>query len=139
MSQLCIRLQKRRSYIILKIVSYHCAMIQILHNNRCSKSRNALHYLDEHKIDHEVIEYLKHPLTKAELIDLIEKLDIEPHELIRKGEAIYKELYKGKTLSADQWIDAMIAHPKLIERPIVIKGDKAVIGRPLENVIALVR
>lgn len=111
--------------------------MKIYHNNRCSKSRNAYKLLQERGVVFDTIEYLKNPLTKQELLDLLAKLGIPAQDLIRKGEAIYKEQYKGKELTEEQWIEAMMAHPKLIERPIVVKGNKAVIGRPIENVIAL--
>jgi arsenate reductase len=84
------------------------------------------------------VEYLKTPPTKAELKQLLKQLDIPAEALIRKGEAEFKENFKGKSLSEDEWIDAMIAHPKLIERPIVTNGKKAVLGRPPENVNELI-
>jgi len=111
--------------------------IQIYHNPRCSKSRNSFNLLQEKNLDFETVEYLKTPPTKDELKMVIKKLGIKAEQLIRKAEAIYKENYKGKELSENEWIDAMLQYPKLIERPIVIKGDKAVIGRPIENVIDL--
>lgn len=113
------------------------ARIQIYHNPRCRKSREALAILEENQADFEVVEYLKDTPTKTELKSVLKKLDISAHELIRKGEDIYKEQYKGKELSEDKWIAAMVAHPKLIERPIIIKGDKAVVGRPPELVIGI--
>ncbi len=109
-------------------------MIKILHNNRCSKSRCTLDILKEKNVDHTVINYLEDVPSKDELSEIIKKLGITPAQLIRKGEAAFKENYKGKTLSDEEWIDAMLKFPKLIERPIVINGDKAVIGRPPENV-----
>ena len=84
-----------------------------------------------------VVEYLKTVPSADDLADLIEKLDIEPQALLRKGEVIYKEQFKGKTLSDEEWIQAMVDNPKLIERPIVVRGDKAIIGRPPEKVKAL--
>ena len=111
--------------------------MKIYHNNRCSKSRNSYNLLKEKGIEFEIIEYLKTPLTKEELAELLIKLNIPAEKLIRKGEADYKENFKGKKLTETQWIDAMIKFPKLIERPIVVKGDKAVIGRPIEKVIQL--
>jgi len=81
-----------------------------------------------------VVEYLKTVPSADDLADLIEKLNIEPQALLRKGEAIYKEQFKGKTLSDEEWIQAMVDNPKLIERPIVVRGDKAIIGRPPEKV-----
>ncbi len=111
--------------------------MKIYHNPRCSKSRQTLQLLQEKGETPEVIEYLKNIPTVDELADIIQKLSIQPEQLIRKGEAVYKENFKGKSLSDQEWIDAMIAYPKLIERPIVIKGNKAVLGRPPENVIEL--
>ncbi len=106
----------------------------IYHNPRCTKSRQGLALLEELKADYEVIEYLKELPTKAELKSVLKKLGMNAEELVRKSEAVYKSEYKGKTLSEDQWIAAMISEPKLIERPIIIKGDKAVIGRPTEKI-----
>ena len=82
--------------------------------------------------------YLKDPLTKEELSDIIAQLGISAHELVRKNEAVFKEHFKGKTLNNDQWIDAMIQFPKLIERPIVVKDGKAVVARPTENILTLI-
>ncbi len=109
--------------------------MKIYHNPRCSKSRKTLKLLEENAAgDIEVIRYLDTPPSREELKRLIEMLGIRPEELVRKNEAVYKERYKGKELSGEEWIDAMAAHPKLIQRPIVVKGDKAVIARPPENV-----
>ncbi len=113
--------------------------MKIYHNPRCSKSRNSHKLLTEKGIEFETIEYLKTPVTKEELIDILAKLGIPAKDLIRKGEAAFKENFKGLELSAEQWIDAMVKYPKLIERPIIVKGDKAVIGRPIENVIDLLK
>ena len=110
----------------------------VYHNPRCSKSRCALEYLDEANENYEVVEYLKNIPSKSELKKIIQMLGIRPEELIRKGESEYKENYKGKQLSDDQWIEAMIQFPKLIERPIVIKNNKAVIARPTERIKDLV-
>ena len=111
--------------------------MKIYHNNRCSKSRNSFDLLTERGVDFETIEYLKTPLTREDLTDLLVKLNIPAKDLIRKGEADFKENFKGKELSEEEWIEAMVQYPKLIERPIVVKGDKAVIGRPIEKVIEL--
>lgn len=113
--------------------------VKIYHNARCSKSRNSYNLLTEKGIDFETIEYLKPPLNKEELTDILTKLNIPAQDLIRKGEADFKEHFKGKELSEEQWIEAMIKFPKLIERPIVVKGDKAVVGRPIEKVIELLK
>lgn len=112
-------------------------MTKIYHNPRCRKSRETLAILQEQKEDIAIVEYLKTPPNKEELKELVGMLGISPEALIRKGEAEYKELFKGKNLSDDEWIAAMIAFPKLIERPIVLKNGKAALGRPPENVLSI--
>lgn len=109
----------------------------VYHNPQCSKSRCALDFLNEKKHSFEVVEYLKKPLTVKELSDLIKLLGIKPEDLIRKNEQVYKEHFKGKKLSDEEWIEAMINFPKLIERPIVVKDGKAVIARPTERISEL--
>ena len=111
--------------------------MKIYHNPRCSKSRQTLALIEEKGAKVEVLEYLKDIPTKAELKDILSKLGIPAEQLLRKGEADFKENFKGKSLSDDEWIDAMIQYPKLIERPIVVEGNKAVLGRPPENVLEL--
>jgi len=106
--------------------------MKIYHNPRCSKSRQGLAILEESKLEFEVVNYLKTPSTKEELTEILELLKISPIDLVRKNEAIWKENYKGKNLTDNQVIDAMVENPKLIERPIVINNGKAVIGRPPE-------
>ncbi|WNB17101.1 arsenate reductase (glutaredoxin) [Marivirga arenosa] len=112
--------------------------MEIYHNPRCGKSREALKLLNEKGIEPDIKQYLKEKPTHAELEDVIKKLGISPQELIRKNEKVFKEIYKGKKLSDSQWIEAMIAEPKLIERPILINGDKAVVGRPPEKVLEII-
>lgn len=112
--------------------------MKIYHNPRCKKSRETLSLLQEKNLDPEIVKYLDTPPSEKELKDVLDKLDIPAEKLIRKTEKIYKENYKGKKLSESEWIKAMVKHPKLIQRPIVIKGEKAVIGRPPENVLELV-
>lgn len=112
--------------------------MKIWHNNRCSKSRNTLNIIQEKNEDVEIIDYLETPPSKVEIKEVLKMLGVSAEEIVRKGEAEFKENYKGKTMSEDQWIEAMIKFPKLIERPIVIKGNKAVIGRPPENVLKLI-
>ena len=106
--------------------------MKIYHNPRCSKSREGLAILEASKVNFETIQYLETPITKDELIHIIQLLNISPIDLVRKNEAIWKENFKGKTLSDSEIIMAMIQNPKLIERPIVINNGKAVIGRPPE-------
>lgn len=110
----------------------------IYHNPKCSKSRATLALLQEHGVEPQIIEYLQRPPTQAELAAIIAKLGIEPEQLLRKGEDVYKAKYAGKTLTDAQWIDAMVSDPILIERPIVVSGKQAVLGRPPENVLELV-
>ncbi len=112
-------------------------MIQIYHNPRCSKSRQGLAFLQETKVDFEIIKYLDTPPTNMELTEIIEKIGIKPIDLVRIKETIWKENFKGKELSDTQIIEAMITYPKLIERPIVVNDDKAVLGRPLENISSI--
>ena len=108
--------------------------MKIYHNPRCSKSRQTLQLITDAGVEPEIIEYLNDIPSKKELKSVIDLLGIKPFDLLRRGEADFKENYKGKDLTDDQWIDAMIKYPKLIERPIVVKGKKAVLGRPPENV-----
>lgn len=108
----------------------------IYHNPRCSKSRATLTLLEEQNESIEVIKYLETPPDKQTLRDILKFLDFAPRELMRRSEIEYAEnALSDESLTDDQLIDAMIAHPKLIERPIVIKGDKAAIGRPPESVL----
>lgn len=113
-------------------------MTKILHNPRCGKSRQALALLNEKNESPEIIEYLKTPISKAELEDILKMLDIAPLALIRKGEKIFKEQFKGKELTDNEWIDIMIDNPILIERPIVIKNGKAVVARPPEDLLGII-
>lgn len=114
-------------------------MMKIYHNSRCRKSREALEILKTKNIEFEIIEYLKDNLTKNQLKDLIKKLGIEPINLVRKNEQIWKENFKNKKLTSDEIIQILSDNPKLIERPIVELNDKAIIGRPPENIINLLQ
>lgn len=105
-------------------------MIQILHNPRCGKSREGLALLEASGKEFEIIKYLENHPSKKELKEIIKKIGIEPLKLVRQNETIWKEEFKNKLLSDDEIIDAMIQHPILIERPIIINGNKAIIGRP---------
>jgi arsenate reductase len=109
-------------------------MIQIYHNPRCGKSRNCVALVAEKETGVEIIKYLETPPSMKELADLLQKLNFKPIQLVRVKESIWIENYKNKNLTDDAIIQAMVEHPILIERPIVIKGDKAIIGRILEEV-----
>ncbi len=111
--------------------------MKLYHNYQCSKSNASLKLLTDKGIEFETIEYLKTPLNKAELIEILRKLNIPAKDLIRKGESVFKENFSGKALSEEEWITAILAHPILLQRPIIVKGNKAVIGRPIERVIEL--
>ncbi|MES2811018.1 MAG: arsenate reductase (glutaredoxin) [Bacteroidota bacterium] len=109
-------------------------MITIYHNSRCSKSREGVCFLEDAKVDFQVINYLENTPTVAELKDLLKKLNIPALDLVRKKETIWVEYYKGKELSENEIIQAMVENPKLIERPIIVNGNKAVIARPTEKI-----
>ena len=109
----------------------------IWHNNRCSKSRDSLCYLQENNQNTTVFEYLKTTPTLEDINLVLEKLQIPAEALIRKGEEVYKSNFKDKKFSEEEWRKILVQYPVLIERPIVIRGNQAVIGRPLEKVIDL--
>jgi arsenate reductase len=109
-------------------------MIKIYHNPRCRKSRETLEILRQEGYEPEIIEYLQTPPSETELKDILQKMDKKPEEIIRKGEDIFKSNYKGRSFTDDEWIKILIENPKLIERPIVVNGNKVTLGRPPENV-----
>jgi arsenate reductase len=109
----------------------------IYHHSSCSRSRFALDLLREKKLEFEIVEYFKNPFTKDELRDIIRKLGIQPEELIRKNEKEYKQVFPSKNISEDDWIEGMLKHPKLIQRPIVVNGERAVIARPAERILEI--
>ena len=110
----------------------------IYHNPRCSKSRNTLALLQENGIEPAVVLYLETPPDQAQIKALLKKLGLTAAELVRRGEDAYKACGLGKDSSEEALLAAMAAHPKLIERPIVVKGKRAVLGRPPENVLGLI-
>ena len=114
------------------------ASLTIYHNPKCSKSRETLALLRERGVKPRIVEYLKTPPTAEELRSIVTKLGIRAEELVRKGEETYKSKYAGKSLSDAEWIEAMVEHPILIERPIVVAGRKAALGRPPERVLTIV-
>jgi len=112
-------------------------MIEIYHNPRCSKSRQGIALLESYGAPFKVVRYLDETPSEDQLKSILDKLNIAPIDLVRKNETIWKKEFKNKNLSDDEVISAMAKHPKLIERPIVIKGRKAVIGRPTESISKL--
>jgi arsenate reductase len=111
----------------------------IYHNPRCRKSREALNFLVEEGVDHEVVKYLDKPLKPKDLKLILAKLDLNVTDVIRKEEQLFKQKYKGLDFTDDEWLMVLEENPKLLQRPIVVKGSKAVIGRPLENVKNLLK
>ena len=111
--------------------------MKIYHNPRCRKSRETLNIINNNGIEPEIVLYLETPPSRKEIQALLEKLGISAFDLIRKEEKLFKEEYRGKELSEEEWIRIMADNPKLIQRPIVIKGKQAIIGRPPESVHVL--
>jgi arsenate reductase len=109
--------------------------MKLYHNNRCSKSRCAFDWLQENNFDFELVEYLKTPPTKAELKAILTQLGKQPSELVRKSEEEYSLYIKDKQLREEEILDLMLQFPKLIERPIVVWDNNAVVARPLELLI----
>jgi arsenate reductase len=111
--------------------------MKIYHNPQCSKSNAALELLQQKGITPEVISYLHDVPTKKELINLLDLLQLKPLQLIRTKELLFRENFEGQNFTDEKCIDIMLQYPELIERPIVINGDKAVIGRPVERILDL--
>ena len=108
----------------------------IYHNPRCSKSRAAMDLLTDKGIETNVVKYLDTPPDSAAIAEILDMLDLEPRELMRKGEQAYKDNnLDDATLTREKLIEAMVNNPSVIERPIVVKDGKAAIGRPIENII----
>ena len=112
-------------------------MYTIYHNPRCKKSRAGLEFLKNKSNEVEVVEYLKNPLSREELTILLMKLNKRPQEMIRTQEDIYKSDFKGKDFTDEEWVKIMLEYPKLIKRPIVVRGNKAVWGDPAEEIEVL--
>jgi arsenate reductase len=113
--------------------------LTIYHNPACTRSRETLALIRERGHEPQIVEYLKTPPSEAELTAIVRKLGIKPLALVRTGEQVFKDKYKSKTLSDKEWIKAMVANPILIQRPIVVRGEAAAIGRPPEDVERLLR
>lgn len=114
-------------------------MITVYHNPRCRKSREALALVAESGQPYEVVEYLKDPLSVTQLKALLEKLGMQPEALVRKNEAEWKAHFRGRQLSDKDILNALAKYPKLMERPVAVKDNRAVLGRPPENVLSLWR
>ncbi len=106
----------------------------IYHNPKCSKSREACSLVKTEGREFEIREYLKNPLSEAEIIDLLKKLRMKAEELVRKKEPLYKDNYAGKKVSEKEWVSILARNPILIERPVIVLGNKAVIGRPTSTI-----
>jgi arsenate reductase len=109
-------------------------LYKIYHNPRCRKSRAGLQYLKDKGFRVEVIEYMKKPLSEKELSDILVRLNKRPHEILRTQEDIFRNRFKGKNFTDVEWIKIMVEHPQLIQRPIIVKNYKAVIGDPPSNI-----
>ncbi len=112
-------------------------MVTVYHNPRCSKSRQTLELVKSQGIDAQLVLYLETPPNTVELATLVKKLGISAEQLVRKSEQVYKDNFRNMEMTEAQWLEAMSKHPKLIERPIVVNGDRAALGRPPENVLEI--
>lgn len=111
----------------------------IFHNNRCSKSREALELLRDSKCEIEIRDYLHLPPNKKEIKEILDMLDCKAIDIVRKNEPIFIEKYKDKKITNAKWIEILSKNPILIERPIIIDGEKAIVGRPVKLVIDLIK
>lgn len=109
-------------------------MIKVLHNNSCSKSRAILEHLDENNVAFEIIDIIQNPLSETELKTVLKKMNADVHAIIRKNDPLFREKFEGQELSEEEWIKILVENPSLIQRPILIKGPVAMLGRPIENV-----
>lgn len=112
-------------------------MMEYFHNPRCSKSREGLAILEEKGVQPTIVKYLDEVPSRESFVKLLQKLNLKPQDILRKGEKVFKEKLKGLDMNDDEWIDIMLENPKLIERPIFVVGNKAVVGRPPERVLEL--
>ena len=112
--------------------------LEVWHNKSCSKSNEAFQILRQLEGTLEVVEYMKEAITVEKLEELLTKLDLKASEIVRTKEKLYQEKYKDKKLSNKKWMEILAKHPELIERPIVISGDKAVIARPIEKINTII-
>jgi arsenate reductase len=113
--------------------------VTIYHNTRCSKSREVCSILEEKKVKTNVVEYLHTPPTEEQLKELLRMLGMKASQLVRTKEPLYEEKYKDKKITESRWLKILVKNPILIERPIIVKGDKAIIGRPPERVLEFLK
>ncbi|MCB0688921.1 MAG: arsenate reductase (glutaredoxin), partial [Saprospiraceae bacterium] len=113
--------------------------MKIYHNPRCRKSRETLNIIQNHGIEPEVVLYLESPPTREEIREVLDKLNMKAEELVRKEEKLYKDEYRNQDLSEEEWIEVLAENPKLIQRPVVVNGKRAIIGRPPESVHVLLQ
>lgn len=109
-------------------------MVKVIHNSNCSKSTAVLEYLDENGVPFEIIDVMQDPLSELEIKTLLKKLNADVSHIIRKNDRLYQEKFAGKNYSEEEWIKILSENPALIQRPILIKGPVAMVGRPLETV-----
>jgi arsenate reductase (glutaredoxin) len=109
-------------------------MITIYHNPKCRKSRAGLEYLKEKGLDFTLVEYLKNPISREVLKDILMKMNVRPQELLRTQEDVYKSDFAGKQFNDEEWIDILLEYPRLIRRPIVVKGYRAIVAEPPEEI-----
>ncbi len=114
-------------------------MILLYHNTRCKISREALKILQDNAQDYKVIEYMKTPLSMEDIKDLLIRLNLSPQQLLRKNERLFRQNYKGLEFNDEEWIKVMSENPVLIERPIAVKGSKAIIARPSQRILYLIK
>jgi polyphosphate kinase len=113
-------------------------MMKIYHNPRCAKSREGLKYIEEKGFEVEIIDYMKSGITAREIKEFLYKSDLKVADIIRTSEELYRLEYKGKEFTEDEWIQILVENPKLIQRPLVIKGSHAVVARPAEEILKLI-
>ncbi|SDI77893.1 arsenate reductase [Chryseobacterium taeanense] len=109
-------------------------LVKVLHNGNCSKSKAVLEYLDENGVPFEIINIIEEPLSPLEIKTVLKKLNQSVFDIIRKNEKLYIEKFANQDLSEEEWIQILAENPSLIQRPILIKGSVAMLGRPIENV-----
>lgn len=109
-------------------------MVKVIHNGNCSKSTAVLEYLDENGVPFEIIDVMQEPLTALEIKSLLKKLNENVAHIIRKNDKLYQEKFAKQNFSDEEWIQILVENPSLIQRPILVKGSVAMVGRPLENV-----